>query len=209
MKPPAPKGLPIIVACALLGGPIAANASPYVVTLEETAPGVVATGSGAIDLTGLVLDDEPPIPGVGQLNPSSAVIAIGVTDLSGPNLIQYLDIIGPTSFGSGVDRVADDGTGDVVDICGACNSLYVPVHYVSDTLLSNTSTYEGQDFASLGVTPGTYKWTWGTGADQSFTLKVGEAGAIPEPATLPLFAGGLGFVVYLTRRRKEAAPVAA
>jgi hypothetical protein len=31
----------------------------------------------------------------------------------------------------------------------------------------------------------------------------GSFSATPLPATLPLFAGGLGFVGYLTRRRKQ------
>jgi hypothetical protein len=31
------------------------------------------------------------------------------------------------------------------------------------------------------------------------------AATTPLPATLPLFAGGLGFVGYLTRRRKQSA----
>jgi hypothetical protein len=31
----------------------------------------------------------------------------------------------------------------------------------------------------------------------------------PLPATLPLFAGGLGFVGYLAKRRKNATPLAA
>ena len=35
------------------------------------------------------------------------------------------------------------------------------------------------------------------------------AAATPLPATLPLFAGGLGFVGYLTRRKKRAQAVAA
>jgi hypothetical protein len=85
----------------------------------------------------------------------------------------------------------------------------VPEGYVSDTPLSDASTYEDQSFESLGVRPSTYKWTWGIGADQSFTLQIRVAEAIPEPATLPLLAGGLGFVVYLSRRRKKAAPIAA
>ena len=32
--------------------------------------------------------------------------------------------------------------------------------------------YSGKTFATLGVTPGTYVWTWGTGANQKFTLKI-------------------------------------
>lgn len=37
------------------------------------------------------------------------------------------------------------------------------------------------------------------------TLAVNEVTTTPLPATLPLFAGGLGFVGYLTRRRKQNA----
>jgi|ERR1700733_13551359 hypothetical protein len=38
----------------------------------------------------------------------------------------------------------------------------------------------------------------------TFDVLNGPVTATPLPATLPLFAGGLGFVGYLTRRRKQA-----
>ena len=45
-----------LVACmTLLGATVAADASPYVVTIEEVGSAVVATGSGQIDTTGLTL----------------------------------------------------------------------------------------------------------------------------------------------------------
>jgi hypothetical protein len=50
--------------------------------------------------------------------------------------------------------------------------LTVPAGYVSGTALSDSATYSGATFATLGVTPGTYVWTWGTGANQNFTLKI-------------------------------------
>ena len=56
--------------------------------------------------------------------------------------------------------------------------LIVPRGYVSGTFLSDSATYSGKTFATLGVTPGTYVWTWGTGANQNFTLKI-------LPAILP------------------------
>jgi hypothetical protein len=49
------KALPIIAVCALLGASTAANASSYIVTLQEVGSNVVATGSGTIDTTGLSL----------------------------------------------------------------------------------------------------------------------------------------------------------
>jgi hypothetical protein len=50
--------------------------------------------------------------------------------------------------------------------------LSVPKGYVSGNPLSDSATYSGQTFATLGVTPGTYVWTWGNGANQNFTLKI-------------------------------------
>jgi hypothetical protein len=76
----------------------------------------------------------------------------------------------------------------------------VPRGYVSENPLTDSATYDGATFASLGVTPGTYVWTWGTGADQSFTLEIGTT---PLPAALPLFAGGLGALGLFGWRKKR------
>jgi hypothetical protein len=55
------------------------------------------------------------------------------------------------------------------------------------------------------VTPGTYEWTWGTGANQNFTL---EIGAVPAPLIgrgLPvlLAVAGLLFGAKLLERGKR------
>jgi hypothetical protein len=80
--------------------------------------------------------------------------------------------------------------GDLVGVIGAFGQLDVPVGYVSDGVLSDTSTYAGKTFTSLGVTPGTYKWTWGTGTNQNSTLDIGTA--VPEPSTWAMMLLGLG-----------------
>ena len=66
--------------------------------------------------------------------------------------------------------------------------------------LSDRSTYLNQTFSSLGVTSGTYEWTWGSGANRNFTLIIGTT---PLPAALSLSAGGLGTLGLFGWRRKR------
>jgi len=193
------KLLGLVVACALLGSTVAANASPYVVTLEQVGSNVDATGSGAIDLVGLsFLINTSGGPG---LAPDASIIA------TGPLAVDDVfagTFSGPTSFGSGARAAATTGAGDLVAFLGVVR-LAVPSGYTSDTPLSDTAIYDTATFASLGVTPGTYVWTWGTGADQSFKLEIGTT---PLPAALPLFATGLGAMGLFGWRRKRKASAA-
>jgi hypothetical protein len=178
--------LAIVIACGLAGQP--AQAGSYVLMLQQVGSNVVATGSGAIDLTGL----SGPTFGVAidALIPNPAQI------VTGPTGVVFADsyvgsITGPTNFGSGAGGGApNSGSGNTVGfnsfIMGSTNrSVFVPHGYVSDSPLSSSATWNGRTFGSLGVTPGTYVWTWGTSADQSFTLEIGTA--VPEPDAGLLF----------------------
>jgi hypothetical protein len=144
----------------------------YIVTLKQVGSDVVATGSGAIDLTGLSFFNTS-MGGLASIGPSSAQIITGPT--SG-TVDSYLGMIsGPTSFGSGGFIFASSGSGDAVGMSGVGgvqDFIIVPQAYLSGNALSDSSTYNNATFASLGITPGTYEWTWGTGANQNFTLKV-------------------------------------
>jgi len=55
--------------------------------------------------------------------------------------------------------------------------------YVSGTALSDSATYSGKTLAEVGVTAGTYVWTWGTTANQTFTLEIPPFPPPPPPAT--------------------------
>ena len=175
----------------------------YTVTLTQQGPNVVATGSGTIDLTGLT--SEPGGSSTAGLVPNEANINTGPVSIEARD--SYSGFTGPTSFGSGGTTFASSGSGDIVGIAvDGENIVKVPSGYVSGASLSDTSTYDSATFASLGVTPGTYVWTWGpVAADDSFTLDIVAPAAVPEPSSLALLALPLGLVILLAARRRRAA----
>jgi PEP-CTERM motif len=177
----------------------------YVVTLEQVGSNVVATGSGPIDLTGLNFVGSGA--NVAFMFPALGAIITGPTIGTGED--GYEPISGPASFGSGSQTFASSGSGDYVGISNFEVTLIVPHGYVSDSPLSDTSTYDNQTFASLGVTPGVYESTWGAGANQNFTLVIG-ASPVPEPSTWAMMLVGFAGLGYASHRasRKSAAAAA-
>ena len=95
---------------------------------------------------------------------------------------------------------ADTGTGDFVGIVGWLGFLSVPLGYVSGAPLSDSMTFNNQTFASLGVTPGTYVWTWGGGPNQNFTLVIEAAGVPDGGSTVSLLGFSLLGLVGLRRK---------
>lgn len=56
--------------------------------------------------------------------------------------------------------------------------LYLPEGYISGSQLHSTAAWANTNFEELGMSPGTYTWTWGSGQNaDSLTL------IIPEPGT--------------------------
>jgi len=170
----------------------------YIVTLQEVGSDVVATGTGAIDLTGLT----GPFPSnlTPFIWPSYPGIITGA-----PGLGAEWDgnqFSGPPNFGSGGITPADSGVGQLagIAISPSLDVIFVPFGYVNDTLLSNSATYNNATFATLGVTPGTYVWTWGTGPDQNFTLQIGPASVPDTGTTFSLLSLALLGVAVLRRK---------
>jgi len=200
------KGIASIGAAILIGLSASSAQAGYVVDLTQTGGNVVATGSGAIDLTGLSLDPHCNFgcSANGGINPPLASISIGPV-ISAPTQV-YVGFTGPKSFGMGGFTLPSSGSGDIVAIDGFFEELSVPLGYISDSPLSDTATYDSQTFSSLGATPGTYKWTWGSGANQNFTLVIGTV--VPEPSTWAMMLlgfAGLAFMGYQSAARRRLA----
>ena len=212
MKAPALKGLAILAACALVvGGTVVAKASPYIVTFEQMGLNVVATGSGNIDLTGLTLSSLHSNFNAG-INPPEAVVTLssGASDTYIPTFSGPPGGVSGPGFGPGTGfpgplfEPATSSTGNLVSFSLTFSSLHVFEGYVSDAPLgTSTDTWDNATFTSLGLTSGTYEWTWGTGTDQNFTIVISSA--VPEPSTWAMMI--LGFVGdgFMAHRRSHRA----
>jgi hypothetical protein len=172
-------------------------AQAYTLTLEQLGANVVATGSGAFNLNGLNIFGSGTgffptiVASTGQINTGP----IGSTPID-----FYTGLTGPASFGSGGEFDASFGSGNFVVIAGTTGFLIVPQGYTSGTLLSSSATWNNTTLASLGVTPGTYVWSWGDGANQNFTLIIEAAGVPDGGTTVCLLGCALLGLVGLRRR---------
>ena len=179
-------------------------AQAYTVTLKQMGSNVVANGSGAFNLMG----PTPSGHGFGGqplVQANSGIIQIGAANH--PNSDAYIGFTGPTNFGVGTQFSANIGSGDFVGLRqgtvlgGVGALLFVPTGYVSGTTLLDSMTFNNATFASLGVTPGTYVWSWGNGLpNQNFTLTIGGVGVPDGGTTVSLLGFALLGLAALRRK---------
>lgn len=178
----------------------------FIFTVDQVGSNVVVTGSGTLNVSGLFN------AGIGSGGP---FIQPGVPDFEAGVLNALTDdyygtganaIQGPTSLGPGVGDIGI-GLGDDVGI-GRTGTfeLVVPDGYTSGAALSDSATFLFT-LSAIGLTPGTYVYTWGSGQTAD-DLKIIVNSAVPEPGSLILgpALGVLGTVRFLRRRRERPFP---
>jgi hypothetical protein len=170
-----------------------------VLDIQQVAGNVVATATGTVDLSALSII-ETGTPGNGML-PAFGVVQVGTT-LVEDNV--WGNIAGPASFGpgTGLFEHSSSHSGDFFGVAGKGQGIEVSTTYVSGAPLSGTATWADATFSSLGLTPGTYNYTWGSGPTAD-TLTVN---IVPEPASLWLgVIGSVGVIAqgWSARSRKQ------
>jgi hypothetical protein len=178
-----------------------------VIDIFQQGGNVVAAGSGTIDLTDLTESSGGPGNGPPELFAAGGLARVGAYG----TLVGYPGISGPASFGPGARFTASCssiftcGSGTAFGVGDGGTLLETFFGYTSESTLSGSSTYDGQTIASLGLTPGRYVYTWGSGADaDSLILNIG----VPEPSTWTMMLigfGGLGFAGWRARRKAAVA----
>ena len=149
-------------------------------TVRQVGPDVVVQASGSANTNSSTYVTLSGVVG-GEVDPSQGG-TIYVSGTASGIYFQPPNFSGPNSIGAGVNHRASTGSGDWVGIWMGQSAVLVPAVYVSGQSLSGTGTYSSTTIAALGMTPGTYTWTWGSGANADSLVLTIESSA---PSAVP------------------------
>lgn len=190
-----PMWLRLLTAAVLMGSAAARGA--VLITISEQGEDVVATGSGSLQTAALFFLGTSPDPMQSVVNGGAAAIVIG----NGGYAIHE-GASGPSGFGTVNIHAASISSGDLFGVGASGMAIVTPFGYTQGELLSATSVWSGTTIAGLGLTPGTYTWTWGQGPDfDSLTVEI-----VPEPSAAGLLGTGLLGFLFFRRRPFEGPP---
>lgn len=191
-----------------------------VITMYEDALGVRADLSGSLyyrtsnpgsGYAGLIYTSNQG--GLNSLRADLAFLAVGFDQTTTGTLRNLTlatgSISGPRNYGTGngTDNIASYGGGLNDFVMGPRYGYFrVPSSYTSGAM-SGYSRWSGKTLSSLGVTPGTYVWSWGSGGwgGDSVTLTVQTPTAVPEPSSLVLCVVAAASLGLRVRKRIQAA----
>ena len=146
------------------------------INVVESGGDVIGTSSGSINLAALsgpiaTFQNTGEIDGT-ETQTGLSKIVVGPSSTAD----LWLGAVAPAIFSTG-GSFADSFDGGSISV-GAIRTasnigIYVPLGYVSGTPVDGTSTWTGHTFATLGLIPGTYVFTWGSDATaDSITINI-------------------------------------
>jgi hypothetical protein len=204
---------------ALAAAVLAVAAAPraqaaYIFNFNQVGANVVATGSGSLNWDSLTFTSFTGPLSIG-VDPLTGFLGVGNLDGSGAATVggdNFSTVSGPTSFGTGGFTAASSTSGTVAGIEGSINEVIIPGNYpfAHPPLVPSTTTWNNTTIAGLGLTPGSYVWTWGSvDARDSLTINIPSAVPLnPSPwMNVLLTFAGIGFMAY--RRKSKPTLMAA
>lgn len=138
----------------------------FTLTVSQVGPDVVWSGSGSFNLTDLSINQNLPGVSSGYNAPNGQFIvgpASNATTYTGSSFTTFA-----TSFGTPGGAPLSSTSGSIFGIVQTLGpsgprEVLVPEGYISGTVISGSATYNGQTIAGMGLTSGTYLWSWGSG----------------------------------------------
>lgn len=182
----------LLVLCGLLVAGWA-NATATM-TFNQVGSNVEASITGSINLAGLGARSSTQYRAVVQGNIAQAGVG---TNANFVDAYAYTsNISGTAAFGAGSSAIAaSSGTGGPFTIIGLPSfgpkTLYVPRTYATGTTISGvTSTWNNKTIATLGLTPGTYVYTLGTGGNtDTLTIQINSPPVAPTVTSISPTSG--------------------
>lgn len=166
-----------------------------VITISEQGPNVVVVGTGSFYTEGLsFLYTADPMSG--QIQADVAHVIVGEAAITRADTYNVDFMTGPFLIGSGTNfYIADLSSGDCFGLFAGFY-LTVPTGYVSGDPLASSSTFLGHNLQSLGLSKGSYFWSWGTGVNaDSLTLNI-----VPESSSSLLACMTICCLLHIRRR---------
>ena len=170
-----------------------------VITFAQSGANVVANGIGSLNFLDLTFQGFDVSNS--YVNASAGAVLLGSM---GTYADFYGSISGPTTFGSGLNFFANSSTSTAPNntgagVSGATGQLLVPGGYGANNPFTVSATWDNTTISGLGLAPGTYVWTWGSGSNAD-DLKV-IIPTVPEPSSLILLGSGTLGLIRVVRRK--------
>ena len=197
--------IPLLLALAVMLLAASSAQATIMISASEVGSDVVFTLSGSVDLNSVPSSYGSQGPNNSNLLIANAGQLFFATPGSNNGLFYSLqNFSGLSNFGAGgIFIQTATNTGSIFNFYASSAVFLLDATYTSGASLANTMTFPGT-FASLGMMPGTYEWSWSNNnVSDNLILNIGQS--VPEGgSTLALLGLALGGVLVGARRWKPA-----
>jgi hypothetical protein len=159
------------------------------ISINEVTADVVITLNGSVNLAGLTLNGNETTASPGVFSGNTIRVAPASTNV---DRYEFINGLSTGAFGNNTSNIyAGSFTStdyiSLLNLSTTTGVLQIPSSYISGNPLSNSMTFVGQSFLTMGLNTGSYVYSWGSGANaDSVTVYVGVTPPSPTTINAPL-----------------------